>query len=494
MILMALLLPVSAWSKGLLVQLKHSAQRSSFVAQMNRSSVKVNDLGIANWVFVDVNEKSLSRADMSAITNHPEVLNVEKNHTYRMTADFKIHDPLLRNMAKNYFAKLKRDGIGDIIGGIGGAGGGAVTDNPDFPAFTDSGSGSDPEFDKQWGMQDIGVKDAWKNAGLKGNKNVVVAVIDTGVDYTHEDLVGNIWNNPGEVGMDSKGQDKRTNGVDDDGNGFVDDVIGWDFATNDNKPFDMYAQGLEVVFNGGNPGHGTHCSGNVAAAADNGKGISGVAPNVKIMAMRFLTEKGQGDTNGAIGAIKYAVDNGAQILSNSWGSEGDDGDAQTSKALQDAIEYAQSKGVLFVAAAGNGHQGKGYDNDSDPKPGVPASYPQENIISVAAIDVKNDLGPFSNWGLKTVDIAAPGVQVFSTVPGNRYQDKVIDIGFLKAGWDGTSMATPHVAGAAALYLSKHPNATWHEIKAAIMNSATPISAMSGKSTTGGKLNVKDLMK
>lgn len=482
LLLVLMLLPASSWAKGLLVKLKQPMQRSSFTSQMNRSSIEHKDLGIANWVFVNVDESNLSQREYNAIANHPDVLEVEKNQTLRMATDFRVHDPLLKNVLKKYASER---GLFDLIGKR------KATDNPDFPAFQGSGSGADPKFDKQWGMQDIGVKEAWKNT--KGNSNIVVAVIDTGVDYTHEDLVGNMWSNNGETGTDASGQDKRTNNVDDDGNGFVDDVVGWDFAYNDNKPFDLSVQGIEVLIGGGNPGHGTHCAGNVAASADNGKGISGVAPNVKIMAMRFLTEKGQGDMNGAIGAIKYAVDNGAHVLSNSWGSEGDGGDAQASKALQDAIEYAQNKGILFIAAAGNGHQGKGYDNDNDPNPAYPASYPQDNIISVAALDVNNNLGPFSNWGARSVDIGAPGVKVMSTIPGNKYQDMVLDLGPLKASWDGTSMATPHVAGAAALYLSKYPNASWQQVKNALLTSSTAISALSGKTTSGGKLNVKDLM-
>ena len=231
------------------------------------------------------------------------------------------------------------------------------------------------------------------------------------------------------------------------------------------------------------------------ARGDNGKGIAGVAPNIKIMSMRFLTEDGQGTLEGGINSIKYAVDNGAQILSNSWGSEGDGGDAQASQALQDAIQYAMDKGVLFVAAAGNGHQGVGYDNDSDAKPAYPASYDKENIISVAALDANDQLGSFSNWGRRTVDIGAPGVKVFSTVPDNDYQDTVIDIpGLITATWDGTSMATPHVAGAAALYLSANPRADWREIKKALLSTAKPIGSLRGKVTSDGKLDVQALMK
>jgi thermitase len=251
-----------------------------------------------------------------------------------------------------------------------------------------------------------------------------------------------------------------------------------------------------MLLQGGNPGHGTHCAGNVAARSDNGKGIAGVAPNVKIMAIRFISEKGQGTTADAISSIRYAVMNGARVMSNSWGSEGDDPRDKDTQALKDAITFAQDKGVLFVAAAGNGRQGVGYDNDRDSKPAVPASYNHDIIISVAAIDEAGNLGGFSNWGRQSVDLGAPGVKVFSTVTqSQKYDDTVINIpGLITATWDGTSMATPHVAGAAALYWSLHPNKSWQDVKAAILNSVKKTSVMGGKSVSGGQLDVQSLMR
>ncbi|MBY0385414.1 S8 family serine peptidase, partial [bacterium] len=319
------------------------------------------------------------------------------------------------------------------------------------------------EYSKQWGMADIGVKDAWQLAATKGSPDMIVAVIDTGVDYTHEELAENMWRNPGES---SNG--RETNGIDDDNNGYIDDVVGWDFAAKDNKPYD-------ITSGAGNPGHGTHVAGVIAAKSENGKGIVGVAPNIKIMAMRFISEKGSGTTEAAVSAIKYAVDNGAKVLSNSWGSEGDDGEGQI---LKDAIQYAMDNGVLFVAAAGN----SSYNNDNPAKASVPASYDHDNIISVAAIDKNNRLASFSSYGLTTVDIGAPGVDVYSSIPKNKYMSL-----------DGTSMACPHVSGAAALYWSKNPQASLMEVKNAILKSAAPISALNGKVVTGGKLNVKNLL-
>ncbi|MES2768981.1 MAG: S8 family peptidase [Bdellovibrionota bacterium] len=360
-------------------------------------------------------------------------------------------------------------------------------DNPEIPAAQPvSGSGADPEFSKQWGMVDNNVKDGWSKA--KGD-NVIVAVIDTGVDYEHEDLLPNLWRNSKEI---------AGNNIDDDNNGYIDDLVGWDFVSNDNKPYDFKTDLITMLTSGGNPGHGTHCAGNVAARGDNGKGIGGVAPNAKIMILRFLSEKGSGTTADAVKAVKYAVDNGAKVLSNSWGSSGEDpNDAAGNQALRDIVQYSMDKGTLFVAAAGNGdQQGKGYDNDTNSAPAYPASYTHENIISVAALDANNALGTFSNWGAKSVDIGAPGVKVFSTISGGGYSDTVADLSFLGMGvvtWDGTSMATPHVAGAAALYWSKNPTATWKDVKNALMTSVTSISAVQGKVTSNGKMNVQSLM-
>ncbi|MFM6929971.1 MAG: S8 family peptidase [Bdellovibrio sp.] len=421
-----------------------------------------------NWVRVQL-PKHMS---LNTLMKNPSVESVQPNYKITLPEDFSIQDPLRRAALAKMLRRNRQ--LREM----------AIQDNPGIPNAPQPTTGSDPLFPKQWGMLNIGVQEAWKVT--KGSPEMIVAVIDTGVDYTHEDLLPNLWRNEKEI---------PNNGIDDDGNGYIDDVIGWDFASNDNKPFDLSMTPLEILFKGGNPGHGTHCAGNVAARGDNGKGIAGVAPNVKIMSLRFITEKGQGTTADAIKAIKYAVDNGAKVLSNSWGSEGEDPNEGTeNKALRDAIQYAQDKGVLFIAAAGNGHKGVGYDNDSDSAPAYPASYANENIVSVAALDSRDKLGSFSNWGLRSVDIGAPGVAVFSTMVGNNYSDVVIDKFGFKATWDGTSMATPHVAGAAALYWSAHPEKTWQDVKAALLGSAKKIDALNNKTVSGGKLDVGALLK
>jgi subtilisin family serine protease len=434
----------------------------------------VEDLGINGWHHVKVTGPAATTFNVRALRQLPFVMNVTKNGIIKLMENPVLKDPAVR---ARLISELTR---------AGGWGETPPPDNPEIKTPGMGGTGADPLFSKQWGMNQIGVQTAWGFS--KGAPEIIVAVIDTGVDYNHEDLIDNMWRNPGEI---------AGNGVDDDKNGYVDDIVGWDFAAKDNKPYDLTASIMEMLTGGGNPGHGTHCAGNVAARGDNGKGIAGVAPNVRIMALRFITEKGQGTTADAVAAIKYAIDNGARVTSNSWGSSGEDANDPDTQALKDAIAYSEHKGVLFVAAAGNGDQmGKGYDNDTNAKPAYPASYPNDIIVSVAAIDSSGNLGTFSNWGARSVDIGAPGVKVFSTITlSDKYSDTVVDIpGLITAYWDGTSMATPHVAGAAALYLSYYPNKTWRDVKNALMMSVKKTSVLTGKTTSGGQLDVQNLMR
>lgn len=423
---------------------------------------KVNE----SWVRVQAPES----VTLQSLTSNPAVAFAQPNYKINLLEDHSIQDPL-RKAALAKMLKRRPD-----LRGL------AKADNPAIPVAPQETTGADPLFNNQWGMNDIGVADAWKVT--LGSPDMIVAVIDTGVDYTHEDLLPNLWRNKKEI---------PNNNIDDDKNGYVDDEVGWDFASNDNKPYDLALDPLDILFKGGNAGHGTHCAGNVAARGNNGKGVAGVAPNVKIMSLRFITEKGQGTTADAIKAIEYAVNNGAKVMSNSWGSEGEEAGSPENQALRDAVQLAQDKGVLFIAAAGNGHKGVGYDNDTDKAPGYPASYDHDIIISVAALDSSDNLGSFSNWGAKTVDIGAPGVKVYSTMVDQGYSDIVIDKYGFKATWDGTSMATPHVAGAAALYWSAHPGKSWQDVKAAILGSAKKINSLANKSVSGGKLDVKELI-
>ena len=298
---------------------------------------------------------------------------------------------------------------------------------------------------------------AWANNKL-GSNTVYIGIIDEGYMFNHEDLAANAGKNPGEI---------AANGLDDDSNGYVDDVYGWDFAGNNN-----------TVFDGVDDDHGTHVAGTIGAVGGNAKGVAGVVWNVKMLNAKFLGSTG-GTLANAIKAVDYFTDlktrQGLNIVAtnNSWGGGG------FSQALQDAIERANTAGILFIAAAGN----SGTNNDTTPS--YPASYPNANVIAVASITNTGALSSFSQFGATSVDIGAPGSGIWSTVPV-RSQGKTISS---YASYNGTSMATPHVSGAAALYASLNPAATALQIKTAILNSATPTSSLSGKSVTGGRLNV-----
>lgn len=464
-LLVVLSISLSSQAEDLLIKVANPISTQHTAHYFQENGLKSQAL-TENWIRV---QGDISQLHLQSFLESDSVIFVQKNYKISLRENYSLKLALSSYLAKNpeqrntAFAPPEN------------------RDNPEVPNAPTNVSGADPLFSKQWGMKDAGLEAAWKIN--TGSDKIIVAVIDTGVDYTHEDLLPNLWRNTKEI---------PNNKIDDDNNGYIDDVVGWDFVGKDNKPYDLAAANLGELLQGGNPGHGTHCAGNVAARGKNSKGISGVAPNAKIMALRFLGKDG-GTTADGVLAIKYAVDNGAKVLSNSWGSEGEDPeDAVNNQALKDIIQYAADQNVLFIAAAGNGHNGKGYNNDTDEKPGYPASYDHDNIISVAALDINSNFGSFSNWGVKSVDIGASGVKVFSTTVDNKYSDSVIPM--LGANWDGTSMACPHVAGAAALYWSAHPEKTYKQVKNAILNSAKKVAAAEAKLVSGGKLDVESLMK
>ncbi len=312
---------------------------------------------------------------------------------------------------------------------------------------------NDPSFSSCWGLHntgqtggvadcDIDAPEAWDIT--TGSDSVLIAMIDSGVDYNHPDLAANIWTNPGEI---------AGNGIDDDGNTYIDDIHGWDFAYDDGDPMDGY-------------GHGTHCSGIIAAVGNDSNGICGVCWNAKIVAVKWFDDDGYGNASEAIQSIYYALDVNARILSNSWS-------VMDSWELMDAVIAARDDGALFVAASGNAAL------DCDSSPFYPACYDFTNIISVAASNAWDQLWANSDWGAVTVDLAAPGQDIYSTMPISQgsYATK-----------SGTSMATPHVAGVAALLLSVNPGLTVNQLKAYILNNVDPIPAFAGKMVTGGRLN------
>lgn len=315
----------------------------------------------------------------------------------------------------------------------------------------------DPGFGQLWGLvntgQDGGTPDADIDADAAwdlttGSANVVVAVIDTGIDFGHPDLAPNRWTNAGETGGG-----KETNGVDDDLNGYVDDWQGWDFVNNDNDPLDDH-------------GHGTHVAGTIGAVGGNDLGVAGVNWDVSLMALKFLDGNGEGFTADAVEAVRYATEMGAVVSNNSWGG------ADFSESLLDAIEEAGAAGSLFVAAAGND------TDDTDIFPHYPSSYEAANVVSVAATTRTDALElSFSNFGLASVDLGAPGLAIYSTVPDDGY-----------ATASGTSMAAPHVAGAAALAKAAFPTATAPGLKALLLRTVDTLAGLDGKVASGGRLN------
>ncbi len=312
---------------------------------------------------------------------------------------------------------------------------------------------NDPQAGSLWGMTAIDAQDAWSLA--TGSQSVVVAVIDTGVDYSHADLAANIWTNPGEI---------AGNGIDDDHNGFIDDVHGYDFANNDGDPMDDNS-------------HGTHVAGTIAAVGNNSVGVAGVNWSTSVMALKFMDASGSGYLSDAIRAINYATmmrsryGVNIRVENNSWGG------GPYNSAMQNAIQANNDAGILFVAAAGN----DGTNNDASPE--YPANYTPANVIAVAASDQYDRLASFSCYGATMVDIAAPGVSIYSTIPNNRY-----------AYYSGTSMATPFVSGVAALAWSVAPDASVATIRSAILQGADSIAALSGKVVTGGRLNAYNTLR
>ena len=320
---------------------------------------------------------------------------------------------------------------------------------------------NDPDFGKSWGLRNFGQNDAAGQSGalgadlnlfplwamgFTGSHRVVVAVIDTGIDWTHPDLAANLYTNPGEAG------DLGGNGVDDDHNGFIDDIHGWNFVNNTNDSRD-------------DMGHGSHCAGIIGAVGDNGIGTSGVNWNVSLMPVKFLDEYGGGTLENAVNAINYATMMKVDIMSNSWGGGGE------SQTMKDAIAAAEAKGILFVAAAGNSA------DNNDENPTYPASYAVDNIISVAATNNRDELASFSNYGVTTVHVAAPGVKVYSTFKEGKFETL-----------SGTSMAAPHISGLAALMLAEHSDWSAHEIKRRLIQSSVPVPALQGKIRSGGRVD------
>ena len=325
---------------------------------------------------------------------------------------------------------------------------------PDVPRYAQA-TPNDSLFRAQWGLENVGqsvggaagtadadidATDAWD--AVTGTTGIIVAVVDSGITAGHPDLAPNLYVNPRET---------AGNGIDDDRNGFTDDVSGYDFAAGDTNPADTN-------------GHGTHVAGTVAARGNDGRGVTGVAWQASLLPLRALGDDGSGSVSDVIRAYDYAARAGARIVNLSLGG------GSFSRAERDAI--AANPGVLFVAAAGN----DGANNDLTGS--YPCNHDLANVVCVAASDRSDRLASFSNFGARTVDLAAPGVAIASTYLSDDY-----------ALLDGTSMATPHVSGAAALLLSRNPATTVAGLRSALLATVDPDASLTGQTVTGGRLNV-----
>lgn len=408
-VLLSLLLPFSAPALAqskYIVKLRPGAQ----LIQLKSADAQVRSMNVSvgNFAVVELNDKANVESILSEIKSSDEVLYVEKEQTWNFKPMANLNGEVVQDAKFGEQWGLKNTGRN--TGGW----------------LSRGKAGEDINAEKVWGL-------------TRGSKQVKIAVIDTGIDYNHPDLRANLDVNTEEL----NGQP----GIDDDGNGYVDDIYGYDFANNDGDPLDGH-------------GHGTHCAGVIGAVHDR-DGIRGVMANVKMFGVKFLSDSGSGSTEGAIKSVDYAIKRGAQVMSNSWGGGG------FSQALMDVIEAANQEGIVFVAAAGNSYANNDTSNT------YPANYKVDNIISVGAMDGAGKKASFSNYGKTTVHVFAPGKDIVSTVKNGGYQKM-----------SGTSMACPHVSGIVGLLLSEEAGLSPKEVRERIMSSAVRTPALDSYTASG----------
>lgn len=393
------------------------AKSASFVGKMQGKLALKATFGQLNMHHMKVAPGQTVDQVLEELRNDPDVEYAEPNYVLRMVED--------GEMAGADFRRLSEDDMLEIL----------ASQNAAMGTYTQSNA-------------DTKVTESWSAMSSSSSEVPVVAIIDTGVDYNHTKFVqtGAIWVNPGEI---------PNNGIDDDGNGYIDDVRGWNFFSNNNNPMD-------------DEDHGSHVAGIVLGVTQN---LFPISPEtlqpakIRLMPLKFLGADGSGSTSAAISAVYYAVRNHAQVINNSWGG------GSYSQALHEALTYAYSEGVVIATAAGNNSR----NNDSYPM--YPANYPVPSQLSVAATNDMDTIASFSNYGSSTVHVAAPGVGIYSTVPGNYYRYM-----------NGTSMAAPFVAGLAALAVREAPNLSGYQIRNLILNSATSVTGLVPRVITGARVN------
>lgn len=398
-----------------------SLERIRGIAEQNHDRLADEIEFVPGLTVIDDLDNASAEAVAKQYSEMGDVLYAEPN--FRIALD----DPIVKNEARSRDLALR-------------------TPSGDFP--------NDPMFAEQWALNNLGQDGGTARADLdalkawettKGSEEVVVAVLDTGVDYNHADLKANMWHRPANVPA-----------YVDDELGTFDDINGYNGTDTAADPMD-------------DNGHGTHCAGIVGAEGDNGIGVAGINWKVRIMPLKFLSRGGFGSTNDAIEAVNYAIDRkkrgvNIRVISASWGSN------SYSKALEDTIDAAGQAGILFVAAAGN----DGSDNDR--RPHYPSNFDLPNVISVAALDRNDTLASFSNFGARSVHVAAPGKQIVSTWLNNAYREA-----------SGTSMATPYVSGVAALISANEPDITMARLRERVLASADKLATLDARVATGGRV-------
>ncbi|MGZ3687489.1 MAG: S8 family peptidase [Bdellovibrionota bacterium] len=447
------------------------------VMSLRANSQLVNgEYGVVKMRFASAEQAEAARQELLA---QSDVESVAPNLLYKPAIRYRLQDADTSEAATAFFLPFASD-----VGAKKPKPKPKVIPEVQLPGAVTEGA--DPLFTQDWAVPSIGLD---KIADLRGSAELTAAVIDTGVDYNHEDLNGAMWRS---------GTDAR--------------VVGWDFAHDTSKPYDVMHFDVKGCFKDPsckmgmntekflvNPGHGTHCAGHVGAIANNSLGLRGVGAGVKVMGLKFFYDfgeanAGQGDDAAAIKSIDYAIKNGVKVISASWGGHSTAAEADKSE-LKVALERARDAGVIFVVASGN----ESMDQDSNEQPSYPAAYHMDNMIVVAASDKDDSLAEFSNYGAKTVDLAAPGVKILSTTVGSQYSDVVAKFTDSSGkthemDWDGTSMATPIVAGAVALVWSQHPSEDYHQIRDRILNNVRKVAGLAGKTVTGGVLDVAAAVK
>ncbi|WPU63262.1 S8 family serine peptidase [Peredibacter starrii] len=386
------------------------------------------------YVLVKSNAKSTASL-ISDLKSLPEVTFAEPNFIYKAIDNVQTVEGMLAGTVREAFsASAPRDPLYGKLWGLNNTG----SNEPDRNGNTSPNvnvQGADVAAEQAWGI-------------TKGSKRVVVAVIDTGIDYNHPDLKNQMWVNSKEI---------PGNGIDDDNNGYIDDIHGWNAEGNNGNPMDGNA-------------HGTHCAGTIGAEHNNGIGVAGVMDEVQLMGVKFLSDSGSGSLADAVEAIDYATKMNVDIMSNSWGGGG------FSQALEDSIKAAKDKGIVFVAAAGND------SSNNDSRPSYPATYQVDNVISVASHTAGDIVSSFSNTGKRNVHVAAPGSNILSSTPNGEY--KV---------FSGTSMATPHTSGVVGLLIAKEGRLPVLELRNRLMATTTPSAAYRKTTVAGGRVNAYNFL-